>query len=143
MSLDLPDTHGKAGRRGGGHPGNTPHALLHIRSGRVGVVVSRFEVWLVGLDPTQGSERQKTRPCLVISPDEINRHLATVVAAPMTTKGKPYPWRVRVVFQGKKGLIALDQIRAVDKKRLVKRVGTVDSETSDQVLTTLGEMFAP
>ena len=109
----------------------------------MGMVVRRFEVHLIALDPTQGSEIRKTRPCLVISPDEMNRYTATVIVAPMTTQGRDYPTRVSCTFQGKKGQIVLDQIRTVDKSRLVKRLGKLDSETADAVLDTLGEMFAP
>jgi len=105
--------------------------------------VSRFDVLLVNLDPTTGSEIQKTRPCVVVSPDEMNRHIRTVVVAPMTTKGKPYPSRVACEFQGTKGFVVLDQIRAVDKVRLVKRIGRLDDETSARTLAVLAEMFAP
>jgi mRNA interferase MazF len=109
----------------------------------MGVVVKRFEVHLVNLDPTIGSEIKKTRPCLIISPDEMNRHINTVIIAPMTTKGKSYPTRVECKFQGKQGLIVLDQIRTVDKQRLVKRLGKVTSAIQADVLKILGEMFAP
>jgi len=85
------------------------------------VVVKRFDVWLVNLDPTVGSEIKKTRPCLVISPDEMNRHIATVIVAPMSTKGRPYPTRVACRFQKKRGRIVLDQIRTIDRARLVRR----------------------
>lgn len=106
------------------------------------VVVVRFEVWLVNLDPTLGSEIQKTRPCVVISPDEMNRHIRTVIMAPMTAKGRSYPSRVECRFEGKEGQVVLDQIRTVDKVRLVKRLGGLDEVTQRHVLTTLGEMFA-
>ena len=86
------------------------------------MVVERFDVYLINLDPTVGSEIKKTRPCLVVSPDEMNRHIATVIVAPLTTKGKGYPTRVPCRFLGKKGLIVLDQLRTVDKTRLVKRL---------------------
>ena len=99
------------------------------------------EVWLISLDPTRGSEIQKTRPCLVVSPDEIN-HLRTVIVAPMTTSERPYPTRVAVQFQNKRGQVALDQIRAVDKERLVKRMGSVSSKTAQAVSAVLIEMFA-
>lgn len=108
----------------------------------MGVVVNRFDVFLVNLDPTIGSEIQKTRPCLVISPDEINRYIATVIVAPMTTKGQSYPTRVACQFQGKDGQIVLDQIRTVDKTRLVKKLGQIDSNEQKAVLGTLAEMFA-
>jgi mRNA interferase MazF len=107
------------------------------------VVVSRFEVHLVRLDPTEGHKIQKTRPCLVISPDEMNRHVGTVIVAPMTTGGRPYPSRVPVRLQGKRGQIVLDQIRTVDRHRLVRRLGRVDEATGGQVLAVLAEMFAP
>lgn len=107
------------------------------------MVVKRFEVYLVSLDPTLGSEIRKTRPCLVISPDEMNRHIATVIVAPMTTKGKGYPTRVLCSFQGKKGQVVLDQIRTVDKARLVQRLGVIDSATQAGVLAVLAELFAP
>lgn len=105
--------------------------------------LSRFEVHLIALDPTVGSEIQKTRPCLVISPDEMNRHLRTVIVAPMTTKGRAYPTRVSCRFRGKAGQVVLDQIRTVDTARLVRRLGTIDKPTQAAVLKTLGEMFAP
>lgn len=104
--------------------------------------VKRFEVYLVNLDPTIGSEIQKTRLCLVVSPDEMNRHIATVMVAPMTTKGRPYPTRVPCQFQGKDGQIVLDQLRTVDKVRLVKRLGEMDEETQRAVVDVLAEIFA-
>lgn len=104
-------------------------------------VPQRDEVWLVALDPTQGSEIQKMRPCLVISPDEMNQHLRTVVIAPMTTVLRPYPTRVVVRFQGKRGQVALDQLRAVDRQRLVKMLGAVSAKTAQDVSATLLEMF--
>lgn len=100
------------------------------------------EVWLVTLDPTQGVEIQKTRPCLVVSPDEMNRHLRTVMIAPMTTVTRPYPTRVGVRFQGKQGQVALDQLRAVDRERLVRRLGKVSAKSAQEVSGTLLEMFA-
>jgi len=106
------------------------------------VVTSRFDVILISLDPTRGSEIRKTRPCLVISPDEMNDHIRTVIVAPMTTKGKPYPTRVPCTFQGKRGQIVLDQIRTVDKSRLVKRFGTISKATRTKVLDALQEIFA-
>ncbi len=102
----------------------------------------RDEVWLVVLDPTEGAEIQKTRPCLVISPDEMNRHLRTVIIAPMTTAARPYPTRVAVRFQGKRGQVALDQLRAVDRQRLVRMLGAVSAKTAQDVSATLLEMFA-
>ena len=106
------------------------------------MVVKRFEVYLVNLDPTVGSEIKKTRPCLIISPDEMNRHIVTVIIAPMTTKGKNYPSRVSCKFAGKSGQVVLDQLRTVDKRRLVKKLGRIDKKTRQSVLLTLGEMFA-
>lgn len=107
------------------------------------MVASRFDVYLIRLDPTQGREIRKTRPCLIISPDEMNQHIDTVIIAPMTTKGRPYPTRVPVRFKGKSGQIVLDQIRTVDKSWLVKRIGKIDELTRRQVLTLLAELFAP
>jgi mRNA interferase MazF len=107
------------------------------------MVVKRFDVYLINLDPTVGSEIQKTRPCLVISPDEMNRFIKTVIVAPMTTKGTSYPSRVSCKFQGKQGHVVLDQIRTVDKTRLVRRLGKVDKQTQAEVLSVLSEMFAP
>lgn len=107
------------------------------------VVVHRFAVYLVSLDPTIGSEMQKTRPALVVSPDEMNASIATVLIAPMTTRGRAYPTRVPCEFQGKRGEIALDQIRVVDKARLVRQLGTIDTATRRTVLETLAAMFAP
>ncbi len=105
-------------------------------------VVKRFDVHLVQLDPTLGSEIRKTRPCLVISPDEMNRHIRTVIVAPMTTRGPSYPTRVPCRFQRKSGHVVLDQIRTVDRARLVKRLGRVDERTRKAVLSVLAEMFA-
>ena len=109
----------------------------------MGMVVSRFEVYLVRLDPTEGHEIRKTRPCLVISPNEMNQFIDTVIVAPMATKGRAYPTRVSVRFQRKRGQIVLDQIRTVDKTRLVQRLGKIDEATAQKVLALLGEMFAP
>lgn len=106
------------------------------------MVVRRFDVFLINLDPTVGSEIQKTRPCVVISPDEINRHITTVIVAPMTTKGQPYPTRVVCKFQSKDGQIVLDQIRTVNKTRLVKLLGQISSDEQKAVLDTLAELFA-
>jgi mRNA interferase MazF len=100
------------------------------------------QVWLVTLDPAQGVEIQKTRPCLVVSPDEMNRHLRTVIIAPMTTVTRPCPTRVAVRFQGKRGQVALDQLRAVDRQRLAKMLGGVSVKTAQDVSATLLEMFA-
>jgi mRNA interferase MazF len=106
------------------------------------LVVSRSDVCLVSLDPTQSHEIRKTRPCVVISPDEMNHHIGTVIVAPMTTKGRDYPTRIPLTFQRKKGQIVLDQIRTVDKTRLVKRLGKLDQSTATRTLTVLQEMFA-
>lgn len=103
--------------------------------------VKRFDVYLIALDPTLGHEIKKTRPCVVISPDEMNRHISTVIVAPMTTNGRNYPTRVPCVFQGKKGQIVLDQIRTVDKIRLSKRLGKLGANDTDQILKVLAEMF--
>jgi mRNA interferase MazF len=106
------------------------------------MVVNRFDVFLINLDPTVGSEIQKTRPCLIISPDEMNRHIRTAIVAPMTTGGKDYPTRVPCVFQRKKGQIVLDQIRTIDKSRLIKKIGTIDPQVQAEVISTLQSMFA-
>ena len=108
----------------------------------MGVVIKRFDVALVNLDPTIGSEIQKTRPCLVISPDQMNLHISTVIIAPMTTKGKAYPSRINCQFQGKNGQIVLDQIRTIDKTRLVKKLGRINQDEQKLVLDTLAKMFA-
>jgi mRNA interferase MazF len=107
------------------------------------MVIERFSIFLVRLDPTAGAETAKIRPCVVVSPDELNHSVATVIIAPMTSVRRGWPTRVEINFQGKTGEIALDQIRAVDKIRLVKRLGKLDSETANAVLDTLGELFAP
>jgi len=103
---------------------------------------ARGAVHLVALDPARGSEIRKTRPCLIVSPDELNQHLRTVVVAPMTTGGQSYPWRVACRFQRRDGYVALDQLRTVDTERLSKRLGNVDSDTLADVLRILQEMFA-
>lgn len=104
--------------------------------------MKRGEIWLAALDPTIGSEIQKTRPCLVVSPDEMNAHLHTAIVAPMTTGSRPAPFRIAVTFKGKSGLILPDQMRTIDKARLVKRMGRVDAATLRATLEVLGEMFA-
>ena len=101
----------------------------------------RFEVWLVNLDPTQGSEINKTRPCVVISPDELNRYLRTVTIAAMTSSVLSYPSRVDCQFQGKAGQVALDHIRSVDKARLIKRLGVISAATAQEVCERLSELF--
>ena len=103
--------------------------------------VSRFDIFLVALDPTLGHEIKKTRPCTVISPDEMNHHIGTVIIAPMTTKGRDYPTRVACTFQGVEGQVVLDQIRTVDKSRLVKRLGHISPSTADRLTSVLIEMF--
>jgi mRNA interferase MazF len=107
------------------------------------LAVSRGDVYLVNLDPTTGSEINKTRPCLVVSPDEMNQHIRTVIVAPLTTQGRLYPTRVGCRFAGVAGLVVLDQLRTVDFSRLVKRLGRLEDETMAAVLAALGEMFAP
>ena len=104
--------------------------------------MKRFEVYLVNLAPTVGSEIQKVRPCVIVSPDEMNRHLSTTIVAPMTTKGRNYPTRVFCRFQGKQGQVVLDQLRTVDKARLVKRLGRIGPSIQAMLLETLAEMFA-
>jgi mRNA interferase MazF len=106
-------------------------------------MVKRFQVYLVNLDPTVGSEIRKARPCVVISPDEMNKHIATVIVAPMTTKGRDYPSRIPCRFKGKAGQIVLDQIRTVDKIRLIQNLGQIDARTQQEVSSVLLEMFAP
>jgi mRNA interferase MazF len=105
--------------------------------------VRRFDVYLINLDPTIGSEIKKTRPCLIVSPDEMNRHVATVIIAPMTTKVKAYPSRVSCSFEGKRGHIVLDQLRTVDKTRLVKRLGTITLAEQQATLQALAKLFGP
>ena len=105
-------------------------------------MVKRGEIWLVALDPTVGSEIKKSRPCVIVSPPELNQHLRTVIVAPMTSKGFAAPFRVPVTHGGIRGTVVLDQIRTVDKIRLVKRLGTVSAKTLSAVLTTLQEVFA-
>jgi mRNA interferase MazF len=102
----------------------------------------RDEVWLVSLDPTQGSEIRKTRPCVVVSPNEMNAHLRTIIVAPMTTVERAYPTRVQVLFQGKRGQVTLDQIRTVDRQRLARKLGTISAKTAQTVSSVLTEMFA-
>jgi mRNA interferase MazF len=107
------------------------------------VELKRFDVYLVALDPTLGAEIKKTRPCVVISPDEMNRHIRTVIVAPMTTQRHAYPTRVTCTFEGKKAEIVLDQIRTVDRTRLIKRLGRIGTRTQEQVLSVLADLFAP
>ena len=107
------------------------------------MAVNRFEVYLVNLDPTLGTGIRNTRPCLVVSPDEMNLHVRTAIIAPLTTKGRSYPTRVPCRLRGKKGQVVLDQIRAVDQRRLLKKLGRLDSKVATEVLDVLSEMFAP
>ena len=103
---------------------------------------ARFEVWLVNLDPTVGAEIKKTRPAVVVSPDEMNRHLRTAIVAPMTSTVRGWPSRVAVRFQGKAGEVALDQLRAVDRVRLVRKIGAIGEAEAEAVATVLAAMFA-
>jgi mRNA interferase MazF len=105
-------------------------------------MVTRGDIWLVALDPTRGSEVRKTRPCVIVSPSELNDHLRTVTVAPMTSKGRRTPFRVPIMFKKKDGLILLDQIRTVDKARLVKKEGVAAQATLRTTLHTLQEFFA-
>jgi mRNA interferase MazF len=107
------------------------------------MAINRFEVYLINLDPTVGSEIKKTRPCLVVSPDEINHNIRTVIVAPLTTRGQSYPTRVPCRFKGKDGQVVLDQIRTVDKSRLIKKLGRIEGKTAAAVLDVIQEMFAP
>ncbi len=104
--------------------------------------VSRFDIFLISLDPTKGSEIKKTRPCVVISPNEMNRNIRTVIVAPMTSSKRNYPTRVNLMFQNKSGQIVLDQIRTVDQQRLIKKLGSISSSTQTKVLQILQELFA-
>ena len=103
--------------------------------------MKRLEVWLVNLDPTIGSEIKKTRPAVIVSPDELNDHLRTVVVAPLT-KGKAYPFRVPMKVQGKAGVAAIDQVRTVDKQRLVRKIDTIKGQTAQKLMNALVDMFA-
>jgi mRNA interferase MazF len=103
--------------------------------------VKRGEIWLVNLDPTVGSEIRKMRPCVVVSPSEMHDHLRTVIVAPMTTKSRPAPFRIGIAHGGKRGLILLDQMRAVDKVRLAKKLGAVSAKTLTSTLSALQELF--
>lgn len=105
--------------------------------------VRRGDVFLVSLDPTRGGEIQKTRPCVIVSPDELNTSLQTFIIAPLTTGGHPYPFRVPCRFEGRAGFVVIDQIRTVDRERLVRRLGEISSSTVGRILAILQEMFAP
>ena len=107
------------------------------------MVVTRFDVFLVNLDPTVGSEIRKSRPAVVVSPDEMNSRIRTIIIAPMTTTGRPYPTRVPVCFQRRKGQIVLDQLRTVDKSRLVRRLGRITGHEAEATLEVLADLFAP
>ncbi len=107
----------------------------------MGMAVNQYNVYLVNLDPTIGHEIKKTRPCLVISPDEMNQNIATVIIAPMTTKSHAYPTRVKIKFDGKEGWIVLDQIRTVDKIRLVKQLGRISNKEILEVKSVIKEML--
>jgi len=104
--------------------------------------IKRFDIFLVNLDPTLGHEIKKTRPCLIISPDEMNCYISTVIVAPMTTKGRDYPTRIECTFQGKTGQIVLDQIRTIDKRRLVKKLDKINKKLQIEVIRVLQEMFS-
>lgn len=106
-------------------------------------MVKRGEIWLAALDPTVGSEIRKSRPCVVVSPPEMHDYLRTVIVAPMTTGSRPAPFRVPIRFQGKSGLILLDQLRTLDKTRLIKHLGTANATTVTTALQTLQDVFAP
>ena len=107
------------------------------------MALARFDVCLVNLSPTVGREIKKSRPCVIVSPDEMNRHIRTVIVAPMTTRGRPYPTRIGCRFRGKSGQVVLDQIRTVDRERLTRRLGRLEKRTAAKVLDVLGRMFAP
>jgi mRNA interferase MazF len=111
------------------------------------VVTTKFpkrgDVYLVGLDPTRGTEMKKTRPCVIISPDELNAHLQTTIVAPLTSAGKPYPFRIPCQFDNRKGQIVTDQIRTIDRERLLRRLGRISDSTLHSALAVVREMFAP
>jgi mRNA interferase MazF len=107
----------------------------------MGMVINQYEIYLIDLDPTKGHEMQKTRPCLIISPDEMNHAIETIIIAPMTTKSHKYPTRVELEFDGKRGWIVLDQIRTVDKSRLVRKVGRIQKREIAKVKEVLKEML--
>jgi len=105
------------------------------------MVIQQYDIWLVNLDPTVGSEIQKTRPCVIISPQEMNSQLRTIQIAPMTSNTRQYPWRIYTSFHGKKGAVALDQIRCIDKRRLIKRLGALEPDSIQKLKQTLHEML--
>ena len=106
------------------------------------VDINRFDILLVFFDPSQGHEIKKTRPCVIVSPNEMNKYIKTLIVAPMTSKIRNYPTRIPVVFDSKEGTIALDQIRTIDKSRIIRNLGTLDTKTATLVLETLGKMFS-
>jgi len=105
------------------------------------MVINQYEIWWINLDPTVGSEIQKVRPCVVVSPDEMNHHIRTILIAPMTSTSKPYPSRVSTTFEGRVGWVVLDQIRCVDKSRLVKKASFLDSDTVTSVKSIIRAML--
>lgn len=105
------------------------------------MVIGQYEIWWINLDPTKGSEIRKIRPCVIISPNEMNRHIRTVLIAPMTSTSKRYPSRIRTVFEEREGWIVLDQIRCVDKQRLLKHAGTLDNDAVLRIKQTLQEIL--
>ena len=106
------------------------------------VDINRFDILLVSFDPSQGHEIKKTRPCVIVSPNEMNKYIKTLIVAPMTSKIRNYPTRIPVVFESKEGTIALDQIRTIDKSRIIRNLGTLDTKIANTVLETLGKMFS-
>ena len=106
------------------------------------VDTNRFDILLVSLDPSQGFEIKKTRPCIVVSPDEMNKYIRTIIIAPMTSKIRNYPTRVPITFEGKEGSIVLDQIRTIDKSRIIRNLGTLDTQTATLVLEALNKIFS-
>ena len=106
------------------------------------VDTNRFDILLVTFDPSQGHEIKKTRPCVIVSPNEMNKYIKTLIVAPMTSKIRNYPTRIPVVFESKEGTIALDQIRTIDKSRIIRNLGTLDTKIANTVLETLGKMFS-
>ena len=106
------------------------------------VDTNRFDILLVTFDPSQGHEIKKTRPCVIVSPNEMNKYIKTLIVAPMTSKIRNYPTHIPVVFESKEGTIALDQIRTIDKSRIIRNLGTLDTKTATLVLETLSRMFS-
>jgi mRNA interferase MazF len=106
------------------------------------VDTNRFDILLVSFDPSQGYEIKKTRPCVIISPNEMNKYIKTIIVAPMTSRIKNYPTRIPIIFDGKDGTVALDQIRTIDKSRIIRKLGVLDTKTATLVLETLGKMFS-